>query len=164
MIVARHVTNLFLALALLSIGDLNPAVAQEPSRLSASEYTERGIACLRIDDFDGAIANFDKAIALNPGDAVNYLRRSVAYKERGVDSRNKHDLNRAVADLDKAIAIDPHNAVYYFSRGSIKLYQWKDREAEHDFRKSLELDSKQKAEMDRVISVIKRRRKGARMR
>jgi tetratricopeptide (TPR) repeat protein len=164
MIVIRHIAILSFALAVVSIGALNPMLAQEQSLLSANDYTERGIACLRIDDFDGAIANFDKAIALNPGDAVNYLRRSVAYKERGLDSRNKDDLNLAVADLDKAIAIDPLNAVYYFSRGSVKLYQWKDREAELDFRKSLELDTKQKGEMDRVISVIKRRRKVARMR
>ena len=164
MIVVKHITNLSFALMLLSMGALNPAIAQEPSLLSASEYTEQGIACLRIDDFDGAIANFNKAIALRPGDGLNYLRRSVAYKERGVDSRNKGDLNRALADMDKAIAIDPHNAVYYFSRGSVKLYQWKDQEAELDFRKSLELDRKQKAEMERVISVIKRRRKAARMR
>jgi tetratricopeptide (TPR) repeat protein len=164
MIVAGHIANLSFTLLLLFIGALNPVIAQEEPQLSASEYTERGIACLRIDDFDGAIANFDKAIALNPSDAVNYFRRAATYMERGVDSRNKNDLNRAIADLNKAITIDPRNAVYYFSRGSVKLYQWKDREAELDFRKSLELDSKQKPEMDRVIGVIKKRRKAARMR
>lgn len=161
---ARHVANLSLSLALLLIGALTLVRAQEQSLLSAGEYTERGIDCLRIDDFDGAIANFDKAIALNPVDAVNYFRRGATYMERGVDKRNKDDLNRAIADLDKAIALDSRNAVYYFSRGSVKLYQWKDRAAELDFRKSLELDSKQKPEMDRVIGVIKKRRKAARMR
>lgn len=138
--------------------------AQEQAPPSADEYIERGNACLRIDDFDGAIANFDKAVALNPGDPLNYFRRGTTYMERGVDSRDKDDLNRALADLDRAVAIDPRNAVYYFSRGSVKLYQWEDREAGRDFRKSLELDGKQKAEMDRVIGVIKKRRRAARMR
>lgn len=164
MVMAGYIAKFSLALALLSIAVLNPMTAQEQTPLSASEYTERGIACLRTDDFDGAIANFDKAIALNPNDAVNYFRRGVTYMERGVDNRNKEDLNRALRDLDKAIAIDPRNATFYFSRGSIKLYQWKDREAGLDFRKSLELDGTQKPENDRVIGVIKKRRKAARMR
>lgn len=161
---AGRVANLSFSLALLLIGALTLVRAQEQPQLSADEYTERGVACLRIDDFDGAIANFDKAIELNPGDALNYFRRGVTYMERGVDKRNKDDLNRAIADLDKALALDSRNAVYYFSRGSAKLYQWKDRAAELDFRKSLELDGKQKPEMDRVIGVIKKRRKAARMR
>lgn len=160
----RHLANLSFVLTLLSIAALNPMAAQEPSLLSAGEYTERGIACLRTDDFDGAIINFGKAIALNPSRAVSYLRRGVTYMERGVDRRNKADLSLAMADLDKAIGLDPRNATYYFSRGSIKLYQWKDQEAELDFRKSLGLDGKQKPEMDRVIGVIKKRRKAARMR
>jgi tetratricopeptide (TPR) repeat protein len=164
MIVGMRRVWLSVALALLSIWFLNLVTAQEQSQLPADEYTERGIACLRIDDFDGAIANFDKAIALNPNDAVSYLRRGGTYMERGVERRDKADLSRAIADLDKAIALDPHNAAYYFTRGSVRLYQWKDREAGEDFRKSLELDSKQKPEMDRVISVIKKKRKAARMR
>lgn len=150
-------------LVLLSVAALTPSIAQGQSALSAREYTERGIDCLRTDDFDGAIANFDKAVALNPDDAMNYFMRGATYMERGADRGNKDDLRRAVADLNKAIGIDPNNANYYFSRGSVKLYQWKDREAERDFRKSLELDGKQKPEMDRVIKVIKNRRKAARM-
>ena len=161
---ARDLAILSFALALLSIGALNRVRAQEQSPLTANEYTERGIACLRTDDFDGAIANFDKAITLNPSNAVNYFRRGVTYMERGVDRRNKGDLTRAIVDLDKAIAVDPNNAVYYFSRGSVKLYQWRDQEAELDFRKSLKFDGKQKPEMARVISVIKKKRKAAHMR
>jgi tetratricopeptide (TPR) repeat protein len=127
-IVARHVASLSIALALLSIATLSPVRAQEQSQLSASDYTQRGIACLRTDDFDGAIANFGKAIALNPDDAVNYFRRGVTYMERGVDRRNKDDLNRAVADLDKAIAIDPRNAVYYCHRsGRVKTLAFRRR-------------------------------------
>lgn len=161
---ARWITNLSFVLAFLSSGALNTVKAQESPSLSASEYTERGIARLRLDDFDGALANFDKAIALDPDDAIKYLRRGMTYMERGVESRNKGDLNRALEDMNQAITIEPHNAVLYFSRGSVRLYQWKDREAELDFKKSLELDPKQKAETDRVVSVIKRRRKAARMR
>lgn len=164
MVVARYVAKLSFALALLSVGALNPVKAQEPPPPSAGEYTERGIARLRIDDFDGAIANFDKAIALAPGDATNYLRRGMTYMERGVESRNRNDLKLALEDMNRAVALDPHDAALYFSRGSVKLYRWKDREAELDFKKSLALDNKQKAEMDRVVSVIKKRRKAARMR
>lgn len=95
-IVSRYVAISFLAL--LSIAAFSPVIAQEQSVPSAREYTERGIACLRTDDFDGAIANFDRVIALNPTDAVNYFRRGATYMERSVDRQNKDDLGGAGRD------------------------------------------------------------------
>lgn len=53
-------------------------------------------------DYKGAIADSDKAVALDPKDVYNYLNRADVFHMAG-------DTDRAIADLTKAIAIDPKN-------------------------------------------------------
>jgi len=55
-------------------------------------------------DTDRAIADFDKAIALNPNVAVVYTIRGLAYE-------NKGEVDRAIADLSKVLEIDPSDQV-----------------------------------------------------
>ena len=63
-------------------------------------YIDRGRAYLQQDDNDRAIADFTKAIELNPEGASAYNNRGVAYA-------GKLDFDRAIADFDKAIQLDP---------------------------------------------------------
>src|ERR1019366_6173522 len=65
-------------------------------------------------DFDGAISDFDQAIALNP-------RYSEAYYCRGIAKEGKSDLDGAIADYSQAVALNPRYAWAYFNRGSAKL-------------------------------------------
>jgi tetratricopeptide (TPR) repeat protein len=68
-------------------------------------------------DYDRAIADFNKAIELDPKDAIAYGGRGFAYS-------SKADYDRAIADLTKAIELDPKNArIYYYNRG--KAYERK---------------------------------------
>ena len=68
----------------------------------ATSYQKRG-------DYDRAIADMDRAVALAPGDAESYLTRGEAYHE-------KHNAGRAIADYDKAIS-QPDFARAYNGRG-----------------------------------------------
>lgn len=54
-------------------------------------------------DIDGAIADFDRVIAINP-------RNAAAFNDRGTARHMKGDRDGAIADFDRAIAIDPGNA------------------------------------------------------
>jgi len=65
-------------------------------------YNIRGIAYWQKGDNDRAIADFDKAIELDPKDANPYYNRGLAYLKKG-----EHD--RAITDLRKALTLDPAN-------------------------------------------------------
>jgi tetratricopeptide (TPR) repeat protein len=58
---------------------------------------------------DDAIADYDEAIRLNPGDAL-------AFRKRGVARAAKGDYDGAIADYDQAIRINPQYASAYYRR------------------------------------------------
>jgi tetratricopeptide (TPR) repeat protein len=59
---------------------------------------------------DEAIADYDKAIEIDPGYAM-------AYSNRGTARESKGDRHGAFADYNKAIEVDPRNAYAYNIRG-----------------------------------------------
>jgi len=78
----------------------------------ASAFTTAGVNHLQKGDYDRAIRDFDRAIALQPGLVVAWKNRGHAYK-------NKGDLERALADYDQAILLTPGDARLYNDRGIV---------------------------------------------
>jgi tetratricopeptide (TPR) repeat protein len=66
------------------------------------------------DDYDRAIADYDRAIRLDPNNPFPYNGRGSAYD-------GKKDYARAIADYDQAIRLDPKYAKAYYGRGRAKL-------------------------------------------
>ena len=64
----------------------------------ALAYMNRGIGYYDKGDYDRAIADYDKAIELNP-------KLAPAYNDRGNVYSAKGDYDRAIADFDKAIEL-----------------------------------------------------------
>ncbi|MER8950892.1 tetratricopeptide repeat protein [Mesorhizobium sp. M0959] len=85
----------------------------EPASSRLTAYFKRGVAWARQNDYDRAIADFDKAISLDPEDAS-------AYYYRGITWALKSDADRAIADFDQAINLDPKSDAYRI-RGSAWL-------------------------------------------
>ena len=82
-----------------------------------------------------AIADYDKAIELNPKDARAYYNRGNA----------KHQLKQhkeAIADYDKAIELNPKDAKAYYNRGNAKNELKQHKEAIADYNKAIELNPK----------------------
>lgn len=76
----------------------------------AEVYNNRGIAYGKKGQYDKAIFNFTKAIALNPRDAKAYNNRGICYHLIGQS-------DKAISDYNKAIEIDPMFAGAYYNRG-----------------------------------------------
>jgi tetratricopeptide (TPR) repeat protein len=107
--------NTFLSLAPqinknLTLRIPSPSVLSAPKAddffLQADEKYERR-------DYNGAIADYDQAIRLNPKDAVAYVGRGAARNELG-------DWDGAISDLTQAIRLDPKNALAYYYRGNVR--------------------------------------------
>jgi tetratricopeptide (TPR) repeat protein/tRNA A-37 threonylcarbamoyl transferase component Bud32 len=116
---------------------------------------------------DEAIENFNKAITLDPNNAINYNDRgsiyydqgnqdkalddfnlaikldqnlAVAYNNRAYIYYNKGNKKEALDDFNKAIKLEPELAVSYNGRGVIYHEQNEDRKALDDYNKAIEID------------------------
>jgi tetratricopeptide (TPR) repeat protein len=76
----------------------------------ANACVRSGIAKQLQGDLDGAIAQYTKAIQINPADAD-------AYNDRGAAKEDEGDFKGAVADYNQAIKIKPDDPATYFNRG-----------------------------------------------
>lgn len=91
--------------------DLTDRAAQPTD---AEGFARRGAAYASMRQFDAALADFDRAIALAPGQA-RYLRQRAAAR-----LANRQPL-LAAADLDKALAMDPSDTDAREMRAALKL-------------------------------------------
>lgn len=132
------------------------------------EYIDKGNAKL-LRDPRGAVAEYTKAIELNPDCAELYMKRAIAkgesqdyrgaiadytqvikldhnnfydnaYSYRGTAKEILQDYNGAIADFTKAIEVNP-NAGVYLSRGNSKFRLQDYNGAITDFTKAIEIDS-----------------------
>jgi tetratricopeptide (TPR) repeat protein len=85
---------------------LTPVAQQADSsmRLAKIKYQQQ--------DYQGAIAAFDRVIEIDPYSAIAYHQRSFVYYRL-------EDYDRALADCDRAISYNSEMAVAYANRGFI---------------------------------------------
>ena len=84
------------------------AIAQD-----AITYVKNANAKLKSKDYQGAIADYSKAIAIDP-------QLALAYFNRGVAKNKLKDYQGAIDDYSKAIEINPQYAKVYNNRGNSK--------------------------------------------
>jgi tetratricopeptide (TPR) repeat protein len=71
---------------------------------SAAAYVERAVFFSAHDEHARAIADYDAAIRLDPGDAFIYLLRGHGYESLG-------RREQAIADYRKALSLDPDDGL-----------------------------------------------------
>ena len=89
------------------------AASEKAYAENAEFYYKRAINKAEEGDFYGAIADYSKAIEINP-------RYSKAYNNRGNAKRSLKDYDGAIADYSKTIEINPNNGSAYKNRGIAK--------------------------------------------
>jgi len=109
----------------------------------ADDYNSHGTAKLEKRDWDGAIADFTKAIELKPDFAEAFNNRGYARAFKGsmsfVVRRDESDLNAAIADLTSAIKLKPDYAEAYRNRGVAKGFKKDYGGAIADFTEAIRL-------------------------
>jgi tetratricopeptide (TPR) repeat protein len=109
-----------------------PARVAESSRDNASEYYQRGMESFRLRQFAKAIADFSRAIELDPKYVEAYANRGYAYSEQG-------KTEQAIKDYERVIALDPNRALAYYNRGVIFLEEKNLDRAIEDFSTAIRL-------------------------
>jgi tetratricopeptide (TPR) repeat protein len=104
---------------------------ESENKIEAEKYFDSGDAKATAEDYNGAIADFTKAITLDP----NYDQ---AYWNRADAKMNLNDYKGALPDLNKAISLDSYYYAYYL-RGITKMDLEDYNGAITDLTKSLEL-------------------------
>jgi len=121
------------ALALSPQTAVRPPIQKTATPPIADDYYLLGKSKLNKQDYQGAIADFDKALSLNLNDAKAYLGRGSARYAQG-------DKQGAIADFNKALSLNPNDADVYLGRGIIRYEQGDKQGALADFNKALSLN------------------------
>jgi serine/threonine protein kinase/tetratricopeptide (TPR) repeat protein len=86
-------------------------------------------------DYRKAIADYNKAIELEPGNGSNYNSRGIAYHSAG-------QFGLAIADYTKAIELIPRDAVIFTNRGLVYLDKGDVDLAINDFEMAIDINPK----------------------
>jgi tetratricopeptide (TPR) repeat protein len=116
------------------------------------DYVGRALELMTLHNYDGALADLNKAVALTPDYALAYLMRAQARYHRlqtavaddNADMSTRAGLERgeyaAIAeDLDNVIRLSPRNAIAWFNKGDLLAERGDFAEARKCFDIALEL-------------------------
>ncbi len=100
-----------------ALANFEKAVELKPN--DAYAYVNRGIARNGLNDHDGAIKDYTKAIEL-AGPVNDRANLTNAYSNRGAAYKFKGEFEKALDDLNTAVELDTENASAYHNRGVVR--------------------------------------------
>ncbi|MBI5395709.1 MAG: tetratricopeptide repeat protein [Verrucomicrobia bacterium] len=110
-------------------------VLLNPARFNADRLLDSGYNKQDKGDYDGAIADYNRALELDP-------KYALAYNNRGLVKSNKGDQDAAIADFDRALELDPKLAFAYNNRGKAYMEKGDYERAIQGCNRSIELYEK----------------------
>ena len=138
--------------ALLTQSRIVKPFSQQSQFISADTYLRRGNDKMRMENYQGAIADYTQAIRLKPNDAFAYAVRGRAKEQLG-------QYFAAIADFDMAIRLKPNDAVAYVGRGIAKGNLGRFWEEKQDLRTAYKLaekagDENLKTSIKKILQII----------
>lgn len=148
----------------LAIPILTEVISLKPTELA---YVNRAKAYMMLKDYVNALGDCNKAIELNPREALYYFNRSTVYREklnlagaiaditqalqlkpgndvlltqRGIYYSDSGQYQRALVDFNQVLASSPRHEMALTNRGSVYLHLGQIEEALQDFEKAILLN------------------------
>ncbi|MEY3870880.1 MAG: hypothetical protein RLZZ338_4774 [Cyanobacteriota bacterium] len=112
--------------------DIKTQVKGDSHNMNALAYYNQGAVRDDLGDKQGALADYNKAIELQPDLADAYINRGAVRSELG-------DTKGAIADFNKAIELQPDLAQAYNNRGAVRSELGDKKGAIADYNKAIEL-------------------------
>jgi len=156
------------AVNIQDVTEKSPSPASSPATEESGEnLVNRGIEKAKNGDLDGAMADFDRAIEIDPKDDAPYYNRAqakrlkkdttgaiadytraielgstnpAAYNNRGNARAENNDRDGAIADYTRAIELKPNYARAYYNRAMVKKEKGDATGAATDFKTAEKLD------------------------
>ena len=124
---------------------------------SAEKYIQEGFVNFQQQKYDEAIANYEKAITLEPRAATAYNMIGMAYRFKFNKLGVPEFRQKEMAAFQKAIEIDPKNWVAMINLATDYYADGQKGKAAALFQKALELnpDHPEKAEIQKLIAAGK---------
>jgi tetratricopeptide (TPR) repeat protein len=101
----------------------------------AIAYNNLGAAYREKGEQDRAVADYGRALELNPKYASAYNNRGVAYRDKG-------EYDRAVADYGRALELNPNDDDVYYNRGLAYRDKGEYDRAIADYSRAVQLNAK----------------------
>jgi tetratricopeptide (TPR) repeat protein len=121
---------------------------------SAEKFIQEGLAHFQKQEYDQAIASYEKAIKLEPRAATAYNMLGMAYRFKYNQLRNPELREKEIAAFKQAIEVDPKYWVALINLASTYYYQGDKAKAAPLFKKALALnpDHPEKAQIEKMIA------------
>jgi len=121
---------------------------------NAEKYLQEGVAHFQKQEYDQAIASYEKAIKLDPKAAAAYNLLGMAYRFK-YNQLGKPELRqKEIEAFQKAIEVDPKYWVGMINLGATYYFMGDKAKAAPLFKKALEINSNhpEKAQIEKMIA------------
>ncbi len=92
----------------------SPRAAHPPTAFTSIDYTNRGATYDNLKQYELALADYERAIRLDPSNRVAYNNRGSVYQEL-------HQYEMALTDFNQTVDLGPQDAKVYNNRGNVHV-------------------------------------------